>query len=57
MLLFLLLNFFEKNIFFSRKPLDKIEKVWYNIYTENENPRGHREALKELKKPEKEKQT
>nr|DAR00807.1 MAG TPA: hypothetical protein [Caudoviricetes sp.] len=57
MLLFLLLNFFEKNIFFSRKPLDKIEKVWYNIYTENENPREHREALKELKKPEKEKQT
>ena len=30
-------NFFEKNIFFSRKPLDKIEKVWYNIYTEKES--------------------
>ena len=48
-------NFFEKNIFFSRKPLDKIEKVWYNIYTEKENPKGHRKALKELKEPEKEK--
>ena len=29
--------FFEKNIFFSQKPLDKIEKVWYNIYTEKES--------------------
>lgn len=48
-------NFFEKNIFFSRKPLDKIEKVWYNIYTEKKKPKGHREALKELKEPEKEK--
>lgn len=27
----------------------------YNIYTEKENPKGHREALKELKEPEKEK--
>ena len=33
-------NFFEKNIFFSLKPLDKIEKVWYNIYTEKKNPRN-----------------
>ena len=48
-------NFFEKNIFFSLKPLNKIEKVWYNIYTEKENPKGHRKALKELKEPEKEK--
>lgn len=51
MLLFLFAQiFFEKNIFFSQEPLDKIEKVWYNIYTENENPKGHREALKEPEK-------
>lgn len=24
--------------------------MWYNIYTENENPKGHREALKEPEK-------
>nr|DAE98748.1 MAG TPA: hypothetical protein [Caudoviricetes sp.] len=29
--------FYEKNIFFSRNLLDKIEKVWYNIYV---NKRG-----------------
>ena len=51
MLLFLFAQIFiEKNIFFSQKPLDKIEKVWYNIYTENENPNGHRETLKEPEK-------
>lgn len=58
MLLFLLLKYFSKKIyFFLENPLTKSRKCGIIYIQKTKTPRGHREALKELKKPEKEKQT